>query len=612
MQPSLTVQLLLAVVTAGLSLLLYGAALQQLRGQLADAYRATPILRVILEDSAGKALLPVAWVGAGRLHDTPAGAPQQEPDASGTTAPAPSTGRPEFADARPPTRADLFEVLRVLGIVEPDRELSEFTGERVGEADRPVQELIAHMEAVVRDGGRDLRDIGQLWFVTRLAARLGNAHGGCGGAPSSVCWEAALAQALAGYPGRSEAFLRQARDRPRRIGGGCQCAWTENGALSGVPGLTSYAFSFGSDALGDTAAARALLLLAGAIPLEAGAPAPAGSGQASAASVPEGAAAPQPAAEEQRAATQVAEVFIRRLLSRARTAPDVETERFWIDMLQGWPQLLLVWTTLLLTSLIAARTFMRWRLRREVRWLTEWLAKQRRLAPPHGQQGRAVVQDIVATLDRWLASGRRSAGERLWSSPGRNGSPAGSAAQLLRDRYPRVATRLERLLWCHHAGHIRKDSLALLMASKAVKRLLVGEPQPELFREFCEARRAIVDETAWLPRYLARALPALGFIGTVLGILYGLSGADSIVRAAGQEERAAAMSVVTGPLGLAFSTTFFALAAGLVTGFLIDRETARERLLLLEFEEALIEAIDPAEHAPASVRGAVTPQAVGD
>jgi biopolymer transport protein ExbB/TolQ len=93
----------------------------------------------------------------------------------------------------------------------------------------------------------------------------------------------------------------------------------------------------------------------------------------------------------------------------------------------------------------------------------------------------------------------------------------------------------------------------------------------------------------------ARALPALGFIGTVLGILYGLDGADAIVRASGQEERAAAMSVVTGPLALAFSTTFFALVAGLLMGLMIDRETAHERLLLFAFEEALVERIDPAE-----------------
>jgi hypothetical protein len=64
----------------------------------------------------------------------------------------------------------------------------------------------------------------------------------------------------------------------------------------------------------------------------------------------------------------------------------------------------------------------------------------------------------------------------------------------------------------------------------------------------------------------------LHFVGTILGILFALNGADGIVRASTQAERISAMA-----------------------GFLIDRETAQERLSLLAYEETLIEKIDLAE-----------------
>ena len=65
---------------------------------------------------------------------------------------------------------------------------------------------------------------------------------------------------------------------------------------------------------------------------------------------------------------------------------------------------------------------------------------------------------------------------------------------------------------------------------------------------------------------------------------YSRFGADRIVRASNQAERISAMAAVTGPLAFAFSHTFVALLAGLITGFWIDRETAQERLSLLAYE----------------------------
>jgi MotA/TolQ/ExbB proton channel family len=76
----------------------------------------------------------------------------------------------------------------------------------------------------------------------------------------------------------------------------------------------------------------------------------------------------------------------------------------------------------------------------------------------------------------------------------------------------------------------------------------------------------IVISARWPVSTAMLLLPALGFIGTVRGIMNSLTGADALVFAATENERAAAIGALAGDLGLAFATTLIALVcSGVLT-----------------------------------------------
>lgn len=88
----------------------------------------------------------------------------------------------------------------------------------------------------------------------------------------------------------------------------------------------------------------------------------------------------------------------------------------------------------------------------------------------------------------------------------------------------------------------------------------------------------------WPIRIAVALLPALGFIGTVRGIMLTLSGADAIVWAETVNQRSAAISGLSADLGLAFATTLLALFFGAVLTILVAIEMALgERLLIRRY-----------------------------
>lgn len=72
----------------------------------------------------------------------------------------------------------------------------------------------------------------------------------------------------------------------------------------------------------------------------------------------------------------------------------------------------------------------------------------------------------------------------------------------------------------------------------------------------------------WPMRLAITTLPAIGFIGTVRGIMKSLTGADSIVWATTSSERAQAINALSADLGLAFATTMLALIFGIFLSIL--------------------------------------------
>lgn len=106
----------------------------------------------------------------------------------------------------------------------------------------------------------------------------------------------------------------------------------------------------------------------------------------------------------------------------------------------------------------------------------------------------------------------------------------------------------------------------------------------ESFEDTIEHLQMNNHNSRWLLKWLLVALPAIGFIGTVRGISAGLSNSDSIVRATSQVEQAAAITSVSGQLGIAFTTTLIALILGLVLGIFERFQSRLETADLLELE----------------------------
>ena len=91
-----------------------------------------------------------------------------------------------------------------------------------------------------------------------------------------------------------------------------------------------------------------------------------------------------------------------------------------------------------------------------------------------------------------------------------------------------------------------------------------------------------------LVRWAVATVPAIGFIGTVRGILNALAQAGDVVWAGDRLGRADAIGQLAGELGLAFSTTLFALVVGVLLGLLMALARGHEGRVL----DALVDAVD--------------------
>jgi hypothetical protein len=127
----------------------------------------------------------------------------------------------------------------------------------------------------------------------------------------------------------------------------------------------------------------------------------------------------------------------------------------------------------------------------------------------------------------------------------------------------------------------------LLQAGELARPNVIG------FRAYCRQLRAQESGTRWFIRWLALALPAIGFIGTKRGIAGALSQADIIVRAQDPGAQAVAISTVTSILGIAFTTTLIALVMGLITSLINYFQTYRESAMVEELEGMLVPLLEP-------------------
>jgi hypothetical protein len=589
--------LIIAVGSLIFSMLLYAILMHHFQSQLRTAIETTPVVRDILDPALGLPLRPMPGFGVSREWET--------------TEPAIT----DFDDHYPLTASQWLEVLKRLGLVEADNSITLYLGSVSNEEYQPTQALIGKLQDATQ--GESLGQITPLALLSRLATELDKAGttSGTSKGLSAPCWASALSQVMAGFPGRWKVLAdgvragRAAAKEGISQGTGAECPWNANGEFAVQPSFLRYTIFFDNETPNEATLARTLLEGTGALNaghVEADLP-ETGTPidhlqilQKAASSARSPATTPAPVVPSK--TTILAEQFARQLLGATMTTADVRRPKLWLDALVGAPQAVLNWFFFMLLAFVIGRMTLLRKMRQEIRLMTAWLdlPKNKTALKESAPKKRANGAERMAAELEQLQRGQESESQlRSTQAPS---SAATAEHGVVGARPPQQAGNRAAHDLAVFFGQkdpkwddIRRHSLIVLMAEKAIRRLIVGEAQPELFREFCAARRAMVDESAWLLRYMARALPALGFVGTILGILFALNGADGIVRASNQAERISAMAAVTGPLAFAFSHTFIALLAGLITGFWIDRETAQERLSLLAYEESLIEKIDLAE-----------------
>ncbi|MCY4040689.1 MAG: MotA/TolQ/ExbB proton channel family protein [Gammaproteobacteria bacterium] len=96
----------------------------------------------------------------------------------------------------------------------------------------------------------------------------------------------------------------------------------------------------------------------------------------------------------------------------------------------------------------------------------------------------------------------------------------------------------------------------------------------ESVRSICESEAERLDSELAMVRYIAWAIPSIGFIGTVRGIGQALGRVDEVVQKGD-------ISGVTASLGIAFNSTFIALLISiLVMFFVYQLQLVQERLVL--------------------------------
>lgn len=134
-------------------------------------------------------------------------------------------------------------------------------------------------------------------------------------------------------------------------------------------------------------------------------------------------------------------------------------------------------------------------------------------------------------------------------------------------------------------------------AGRPVPALRAGETdrwdhiRGQMFRKIASAR--------WPVKLAAALLPAIGFVGTVRGIMNSLSGADQIVWATSVNERSAAISALSSDLGLAFATTLIALLFGMALSVAMAIEgRVIDLMLLRRLDLAPEPAAAPAQAVP--------------
>ncbi|MEY9633475.1 biopolymer transport protein ExbB/TolQ [Bradyrhizobium japonicum] len=136
--------------------------------------------------------------------------------------------------------------------------------------------------------------------------------------------------------------------------------------------------------------------------------------------------------------------------------------------------------------------------------------------------------------------------------------------------------------------------LPFFLLEKAILELKRDEDaNPFPLETWCQQAAEKIEDSRWLFGWCLSALPAIGFLSTLYGILSALGGAGAVSAAEGRLEQAIAMDTISGKLSIAFSTTIIALSGLLVLSLLDQWQAKTQRRLIEDVEKGLTEILLP-------------------
>lgn len=135
------------------------------------------------------------------------------------------------------------------------------------------------------------------------------------------------------------------------------------------------------------------------------------------------------------------------------------------------------------------------------------------------------------------------------------------------------------------SGQIRNYLLPRVLLSALNRFRSTAEIQSvaSTVHELCEAESERLDSELSMVRYIAWAIPSIGFIGTVRGIGEALSHANQAVQGD--------ISGVTENLGVAFNSTFVALILSIILMFIMHQLQLMQERLVLNTREYVDESL---------------------
>jgi biopolymer transport protein ExbB/TolQ len=168
---------------------------------------------------------------------------------------------------------------------------------------------------------------------------------------------------------------------------------------------------------------------------------------------------------------------------------------------------------------------------------------------------------------KWLASSRE---RRMLETALVPVAPGG---RILPEDSREYARQIQGLPEEQKRGLLPRTLLAALSRFRATRSI---QDASATAREVCAAESDRLDSELAMIRYIAWAIPSIGFIGTVRGI------GDAL----GQAHRAVQGDItgVTESLGVAFNSTFVALLLSLVLMFVLHQLQLRQERLVLDTE----------------------------